>query len=121
MLIYCISGGAKSGKTTLAHRLTGRLPGTVWDLRRARESALDFYANLEMRLRQVRALGLIPRLSLDGIDSLEEVQFLREKFPADTIIHWHVVNGNIEDEPTMEQLKLALQSDYAVNWRKIHG
>ena len=121
MLIYAISGAPRSGKTTLAYRLVGRVHGSVWDLAKARLAYLDYYANLEMRLRQARATGLLSRIALDGIDTLDEIRFLREKFPMDTIVHWHVVDGAIDDIPSEEGLRLALQADYGLTWRRLHG
>lgn len=119
MILYIVSGADGAGKTTLCRRLVGA--ANVWDLEAARsvwKSSPDFIHRLLDHLRTLRNI-IAPRAALDGIQSLEEVRRIKDAFPSDAIVHFHVVNGNLEEEPSEEMLQLGIEADYAINWRKV--
>lgn len=121
MILYVISGAEGAGKTTLCRRLVGA--ANVWDLDAARSiwrSSPDFAVRLIDHLKTLRGI-VAPRCALDGIQSLEEIKRIREALPHDQIVHFHVVNGSTEDQPTVEMIEMGIAADYAITWTKCQG
>lgn len=120
MIVYVISGGPRSGKSTLARRLGG--PLGVWDMFTARHFHRDaFLPILRDRLLESRRI-LSPRIVLDGIETAQELAAIREMLPHDEIVHYHISSTDSSiPEPTDEMLNLGLMADYAVSWGLFAG
>lgn len=57
---------------------------------------------------------------IDDVRFLDELEFIRSKFPKEKLTHFHVRNPDAKPEPMYENDKLAIMADYLMFAQRMH-